>query len=288
MENAGKCFICETHFRPEDIEFTKTGKKTMALYALPVLNLPQKSHEASQAEERRKIIRHVAEPDDSSSSKAVYKDFRELHARVGKLRLSGWTYSATDESVQLESVEPELLVPKYKIIIESNLSLKCFVFGWKLRDDSPVLVGNPLETTTVSQLLDQLSKQSVCPGVLATISKSDLVLHMVPFKSNGENVPFRSDIYQRTKECFVLGTPGEPSICNPCRKLVMDCEREQRKKDKIANTPAKLNAPLKRTSHSRIALSVIEQRKDIKELERKNKELECTIERMKKEISSKG
>ena len=46
----GKCFICEKHFRPADIELTKTGKKTMALYALPVLNLPQKSHETPRAD----------------------------------------------------------------------------------------------------------------------------------------------------------------------------------------------------------------------------------------------
>ena len=40
-----KIYVCEKHYTKDDIEFTKTGKKTVKLGSLPTLNLPLKSHE---------------------------------------------------------------------------------------------------------------------------------------------------------------------------------------------------------------------------------------------------
>ena len=47
--------ICERHFAPEDIELTKTGRKTLRLQALPTINLPMKSQDKPKVE-RREII----------------------------------------------------------------------------------------------------------------------------------------------------------------------------------------------------------------------------------------
>ena len=257
----------------------------MALDALPTLNLPQKSHETPKPDTRREIIRTIIEP-VSSNPESVYKNFRELSRRVGKLRLPEWRLDAAEELLQLVSVDANMIVPKFKVVIDTELVVKCFVFGWKLRSDNQVLLDNLLETTTVSDILAAIQNQFICPGVPITARKPDLLAHTVPFNTSDENIPYRSEIYYRTNDCFVLSY--ESGLCTPCRRYVTDCEREQRKKEKIANIPAKRNAPLTRTNPNRIALTVLEQRKDIRELEKKNKVLERTIERMQGEISSKS
>ena len=48
--------VCERHFSPDDIELTKTGRKTLKLEALPTINLPNKSQETPKVE-RRELIR---------------------------------------------------------------------------------------------------------------------------------------------------------------------------------------------------------------------------------------
>ena len=52
MEGEVNLYICERHFAPDDIEFTKTRKKSLRLEALPTINLPVKSHETPIVERR--------------------------------------------------------------------------------------------------------------------------------------------------------------------------------------------------------------------------------------------
>nr|XP_047140696.1 uncharacterized protein LOC124815893 [Hydra vulgaris] len=51
----GNIYICENHVLAEDIELTKTGRKSLRLEALPTVNLPIKSHEKEKKAPRRHI-----------------------------------------------------------------------------------------------------------------------------------------------------------------------------------------------------------------------------------------
>ena len=59
MECKRELFIREMHYAEDDIEYTKTGIKTPRLQALPTMNLPLKSHEATKVERKLPAFRIV-------------------------------------------------------------------------------------------------------------------------------------------------------------------------------------------------------------------------------------
>ena len=80
-----KIYVCEKHYKKDDIEFTPTGKKTVKLCALPTENLPSKSHETVHFLRKPAMERNIVinEPNPK-----YYKDFTDLCKRVSNLNFS--------------------------------------------------------------------------------------------------------------------------------------------------------------------------------------------------------
>eukprot|EP00794_Sanderia_malayensis_P014620 gene14620-16135_t len=76
--NSGKIYTCEKHYEVEDIEYTKTGKKVLRFGAFPTINLPQKSHPAKVATERRHLNIVKEYPIVEEQKGPCYKDFKEF------------------------------------------------------------------------------------------------------------------------------------------------------------------------------------------------------------------
>lgn len=76
----GNVYICERHFKPDDIELTKSGRKTLRLGAVPSLNLPVKSHETPIAY-RRKLDVVCSKPEVKT---VCYKHWNDFLARTTK------------------------------------------------------------------------------------------------------------------------------------------------------------------------------------------------------------
>ena len=81
----GRVAICEAHYKKEDIEHTKTGKKTVRLCALPTENLPNTSHPKVITPERRALVRIVNEVytpsvsvSDGNTTRVCHKDFIDV------------------------------------------------------------------------------------------------------------------------------------------------------------------------------------------------------------------
>ena len=85
-----KIYICEKHYKEEDIEFTKTGLKKVKLGHLPSLNLPVKSYEVP--EKARKAPASRSCTSDNQHSSSCYKNFDALLISVGKMKLNEWNF----------------------------------------------------------------------------------------------------------------------------------------------------------------------------------------------------
>lgn len=86
-----RVYTCEKHFNPEDIEIfhaEKMTKKKPRFGALPLLNMPRRSHESSKPPERRSIVRDVKPIAPVNTS--CYRTFEEFCHRAKSLKsLSG-------------------------------------------------------------------------------------------------------------------------------------------------------------------------------------------------------
>ena len=69
-----KIYICERHYKKDDIELTPCGKNVVKLCALPTENLPSKSHETFHAPRNPPKERNInIKPDPR-----LYKDFNDV------------------------------------------------------------------------------------------------------------------------------------------------------------------------------------------------------------------
>ena len=75
------------------------------------------------------------------------------------------------------------------------------------------------------------------------------------------------------------------SKCDSCKHFEKSNERQIRMKEKIANIPAKLNAPLSKTNPNRVNLSLKEQRRKCTELEKKIKNMREQINLLGAEVT---
>lgn len=91
--------ICEKHFAPEDMEPTKTGRKSLKLLALPTINLPTKSQEKPKVE-RREIIRQ-SEVNITELKTYCYKSFEEVCKWITMLKLNEWSIDMSTDTIKL-------------------------------------------------------------------------------------------------------------------------------------------------------------------------------------------
>ena len=91
----------------------ETGRKAIKLGALPSTNLPVKSHDTPEANERRHI--NIARDiNNKQETQDVYKKSKELCDTKLKLKcLENWKIDCTEDYLRLKYILIPYLVPKY-------------------------------------------------------------------------------------------------------------------------------------------------------------------------------
>ena len=75
-----------------------------------------------------------------------------------------------------------IILPKFKIVIDDNLGFTVSVFGWLLPEDHELYTANMRSVTniTVSDLVKSVQRMMICPGVKPTELSSEIIHHVVP------------------------------------------------------------------------------------------------------------
>ena len=275
MECEVNLFICERHFAPNDIEFTKKGKKTLRLQALPTINLPVKSHETPVVERRH--INIVTEfKDVDMEQQLCYNNFPELIKRVENLKLQHWSVVRTDDKISFKYYVQPYMIPYLDVTVSENLEFRIIVFAWLLPYTHEIYkrYSRSMYNVTVSDLLKDILSFKLCPAL--SIKSNQLISHVIPCHVNLEehNLPYVAKEYYRHKECLVLHTTTD----EPCLKCTKFEHSQKEKSKKVNVAPCHSNAPLSKTNPLRIIESLKLERKENKELKK----------RLEKEIQEKG
>ena len=273
-------WICERHFSPQDIELTKTGKKTLKLNALPSINLPIKSHNCLPSVERRINVRHSQEASNSKSKIYFYTSFDEFYKRIALLQLNDWNVTSSQNAVVLRKFLLPCIVPHIKILVDESLEFTVFVFGWPLPDDHTLYKKyyRSVRNITISDLIKNIMLLNLCPGV--GIKSEGLISHVIPCEvdlqeENWPENPFPTRGYERSKDCCII--LDENDICFTCKKFSKKCQMAENKSKAKVISPANIKAPLSKTNPERIILSLKVQRKENKKLQEEIKMFEKEI-----------
>ena len=168
------------------------------------------------------------------------------------------------------------------MVVDERLAFTCLISGWLLPADHGFYKKHfrSVRKISIFKLLSQISCYNICSD-LSHIDASELLIHYVPYETDiDENLesPVQSKIYKRPINCSVL---VDLNRCSECDAFEQKIGKESRYQNKLINTPAKSNAPLKNTHPNRVRLALIEERI-------KRNELEKRVQRMQKEINSHG
>ena len=126
MEGSKKMYMCERHFKREDIECTVTGIKVLKLQALPSLNFPLKSLETPKVERRQ--LKRKSEEQCSERKQFLYNVYPELCKRVKKCKLEGWKMDIS-EHIKLQQFTKPCIIPQFEVLIDDGLEFTIVVIG---------------------------------------------------------------------------------------------------------------------------------------------------------------
>ena len=122
-----KVYICEKHYKPDDIERTKTGKKTVKLSAIPTLNLPQKSHESATTSRKPPKVREIPIP----TPQKCYSNFNEFRKALSKMDLDQWKINETEnenENVVISIKNDRELINNFDIEVDQSIGFSIYVY----------------------------------------------------------------------------------------------------------------------------------------------------------------
>ena len=177
-----------------------------------------------------------------------------------------------------------LVLPKFQITVDKFLNFTILVYGWRLpnqKDNSK----DSLKHVTISQLIDDLMKKTICIGLEKHEISTNVLIHSIPYNttlSTNMELPFNSKDFFRSKTCHVLIQKQE--LCDPCKSIRNILLGKEKIRSKNSNEPVKLNAPLSSTSNERLILSVQSMRAENTQLKLENTALKLEIEQMKQEL----
>ena len=248
----GKIFTCERHFRPEDFEYTKTGRKKLKLYIIPTLNLPTKSHETVPPPERNppRIRESLPPPKESS----CYKDVDDFIKRIGKLKISPWTFRLReDKRIYIELLETGHILPRIQIRVNETLDISIFVYNWSLPKNHFIYQQHgALNEIFLSDFLKFITPFKVCNGVPPSIETSKL--HSVPLDVTDSVAPeHSSNEMRRSGECLLLTMDDQCQNCARWEKSFLAKVEKAKANNEI---PAKPQAPHSKTNPQKLILGL--------------------------------
>ena len=258
-----KVYVCENHYKPDDIERTKTGKKTVKLGAIPSLNLPQKSHETATTSRKPPTVREIPIP----TPQKCYKSFDEFRKAISKMDLDRWKINETEnENVIISIKNDRELVNNFDIEVDQTMGFSIYVYDWPLPDDHLLYIENSRSIFNISarNLMNGVQRYNICEGVNdATNMKEHLVQYERNRSVGDEQRGFQGKKYFRPENCELL---TDNSICTTCSNLTNQMKMKEAKKTAENLKPLHQNTPLCTVSKDVLISELKEKRKEIKNL----------------------
>jgi hypothetical protein len=232
-------------------------KKKTRFVALPLLNMPKRSHETEKPPSRP--ARSVVEAFTDMPPRKHYKNFSELCKRVAALKsLSGWNLKISEDRVILKRIKDSFLLPEVEIIIDDSLGFTIKMYGCYVPENHLLYTKylRSIRNITVHDLVKEIDCFSLCCGVENVSSlTSQLIHHVIPMAADplcedehGQMFPHKA--YWRAKTCSLICDTREQ--CEECADYVSLMLRETKAKDKRLSTPVHLKAPVSKTAPERL------------------------------------
>ena len=186
--------------------------KTLKRGSIPTVNLQKKSLDDPRPSTSRRII----EKKELIPSK-VYKSVSNLHSKVSKLILKGWSKKPDENSFTLEYFDSKHALPLYCVRIDSNLGFEVASFGWFSPNNHEIYTEHKhsMSFVSVSSLTTELQTYIVCPGPLSqelpvtdpVDGVSQVTRHTVPFSPDvycDKSVPYQVSLYIKSVDIYYV------------------------------------------------------------------------------------
>ena len=246
--------------------------------------LVHSSHEgwrtsAASIMQKRTLCPKTVKPND-----LCYKSYTEFKERLFKLKFNNWIIKESDEFMCISHSDTIHTIPKYEVYVTSSLAYVVRVFGWRIPDSHEICDSykSSLNNITLSELIKRIEKQFICNGILHPEAVDLLCFqkHCIPKIYNPLEIsgsPLLQTVINRSLECRIL--IEKESQCRSCKTIEKREEKNLKRKHESQVVPAKLNAPISKTSSERIKATLQSYRVQ-------NNELKSQIEEMKEEIKN--
>ena len=200
-------------------------KKKPVFGALPVLNLPNRSHESENVQPRRSLER-VQTP----AALQTYQSFAEVCRDVPQLKevKENWEITLLDDRVILRKTKVPYLLPECEIVIDDSLEFTLSVFHWLLPENHKLYKTHYrcVKHIDIQQLFGKTKEYVLCKGVTNIQQYSGDIKHHVIPKSHdplsaeddeGESSEsYHHDDCYRSTNCELLIPPSDTVSCQPC------------------------------------------------------------------------
>ena len=161
-------------------------KKRPKFGALPLLNMPQKSHQ-NVSKPTRPLRSVVGEDSDDHLNKgktACYKNFPDFCKRVQALKsMREWSVEVEEDRVVFKKTEASLCLPELELIVDDSLGFTIIAYGWLLPDDHILYTEHlrSMKNIKLSDLVEELTQgYIVCPGIEQSEMNSNIIHHVIP------------------------------------------------------------------------------------------------------------
>ncbi|KXJ07724.1 DNA transposase THAP9 [Exaiptasia diaphana] len=173
-----RVFICEKHFKPEDIEIfnsVKMTKKKPRYGALPVLNIPKKKPRTIKASTTTSTICRKRTRDECKHKLLRYVLFGEFCQRSKTLKsLSDWNSKVLGDRIVFKKMVEPYLLPQLEIIVDDSLGFTIKVYGSYLVDNHPLYLEYRQHFTAINISKKKKENRLAKPAhIKAPISKTD-------------------------------------------------------------------------------------------------------------------
>ena len=263
-------------------------KKTIVPEAVPTLEMRKKSH-ATETVNRpgpsRSIVQLVKQ------NHGYYANLSEVVRRIDNLKsLSAWQTTISEEYLILHksSTYYNTNIPEFTVTID-GLGYTIKVYDWDIPENHEIYYTyrRCLKNVTVSDLVNILVNYFKCPGITHIINDENIYCHVITLNDDTSGIsddddeikalnPYKRKQFMRNVKCWMLLTVEEE--CEYCKCSEKQFSQMEIKSKQHLATPAKLRAPLTKTSSERVIAAL-----QLKRLECKQTKLE--LEQMKMEIN---
>lgn len=207
-----------------------------------------------------------------------YQTFEEFVKRAQLLKLGNdWNIKMAQKFVHIFKNDGVHDISHTDIYVLNDLSFTVRIFAWCIPKEHSIYsyYEKSMKNITLSNLIKYITTFNICSGVTNDNAKSGSTLHSVPKIFNPmEDPAVHQTTFYRVNSCLIL---SKSSICENCSKFQKNREKMFNRKEKVLNTPAKLQAPLTQTSSQRLKLTIQSIRIENKELKEQIKNLQAEI-----------